>query len=131
MAAYADYDFYITVYLGAAIAEDAFPALALRASEQIDALTFGRAPKVPETDQATLTLLGKACCAAAEVEQAAQQAGGAVGVQAERLGNYSVTYAAGSEKQLSLAQQVEQAVSKYLAGTGLMFRGFYEGEYGR
>ncbi|MBX3046982.1 MAG: hypothetical protein KF698_08310 [Anaerolineales bacterium] len=131
MAAYADYDFYTDVYLGAAIAEEAFDALALRASEVIDAMTFQRAANVPEEDEATRILLGKACCAAAEVLNMAQQAGGVVGVQAERLGNYSVTYAASSDKQLSTSQQVELAVSKYLLGTGLMFRGFYEGEYGR
>jgi hypothetical protein len=43
MANYADYTFYTDDYLGTAIAEADFPALALRATAVIDAITFGRA----------------------------------------------------------------------------------------
>ena len=62
MAAYADYEFYVTTYQGAAIAQADFPLLALRASEVVDQVTFDRAAAVvtADTDAATVECVTKA-----------------------------------------------------------------------
>lgn len=129
MAAYADYTFYTSEYLGSAIAEADFDRLALRASEEIDHITFERAAAVTDTD--TIILIKKATCAVAETLQTIEKAGGAVGVQSERVGNYSVTYAEGSPMQQTKDDQVRMAAVIYLGVTGLMFQGFYAGEGGQ
>ena len=68
MAVYADYEYYTDTYLGTAIAETAFDALALRASAVIDRLTFDRAAVVitADEDDATIDLIQMATCAVAE-----------------------------------------------------------------
>ena len=85
MAVYADYEFYTTQYLGTAIAETAYDALALQA-----------------------------------------QAGSrADGITSERVGSHSVTYAAPTSHQ----REITLAAGRWLANTGLLYRGFADGEY--
>ena len=124
--AYADYLFYSTQYLGTAIAEVDFPALALRASAVIDAITFNRA--VDDTEN--VTAVKNAMCAVAEELQRQQQAGGADGIQSESQGRYSVAFAKNSDKMKSNQTKLEDAARVWLGNTGLMFAGFATGEYG-
>lgn len=126
MAAYADYTFYTTTFLGAAIAETAFDRLALRASEAIDQITFERAAPVVEadTDTATIARIQLATCAVAEAIQAKEN--GAGQITAEKVGSYSVTYASGVAK--SDLQRLIDAARPYLTSTGLMYRGFHADE---
>lgn len=127
MAAYADYEFYTDTYLGAAIAQADFDRLALRASEAIDAMTFQRAVDV--TDEDVVELRSMATCAVAETIQEIEKAGGAVGIQSERVGNHSVTYTTGSAMQQTTPERLLSAAKTYLLSTGLLYRGFLEGEY--
>jgi hypothetical protein len=115
MAAYSDLTFYKVTYLGTAIADAAYPRLALRATEKIDELTFGRAAL--ETDTALVTQIKFATCAVAEEIQRQEASGGAV--QSERQGNYSVTYLS----TLSEDARLLKAAKTYLGNTGLMYRG--------
>jgi hypothetical protein len=110
---YVDVEYYTATYLGNAIAQADFPRLALRASEKIDELTFGRAA----TDTTNTDAIQMATCAVAEEIQKLDAAGGAV--QSERQGNYSVTYLS----QLSEDARLLKAAKTYLGSTGLMFRG--------
>jgi hypothetical protein len=116
---YADYTFYTSTYLGTAIAEPEFPRLALRASERIDALTFGRAAGVVDeaADADAIERIKKAACAVAEEIQKLEASGGAV--QSERVGSVSVTYVSQATDEARYL-----AVAKfYLGPTGLMYRG--------
>jgi hypothetical protein len=130
MAAYADYTYYNGTYLGSAIAEADFPALALRASAVIDQITFNRAAPVvtADTDADTIDLIKKATCAVAD-ELNAQASESSTGVvQSESVGRHRVTYVTGSVR--TQASRQSDAARLYLGSTGLMYRGFASGEYG-
>jgi hypothetical protein len=123
--AYADYDFYIDTYLGTSIVEADFPALALRASQHIDNLTFGRAA----TDTDNETAIKNAMCAIAEELQRQDNADGVDGVTSETQGRYSVSYGATSSRTKSNQVKIEEIAKLWLANTYLMFSGFASGEY--
>lgn len=123
--AYADYTYYSETYLGTAIAEADYDRLALRASEYIDRITFGRAAEDEDyTDE-----IKKAACAIAEVLNEIEN-DGASGVQSEKVGSHAVTYAQNSTKLQTTNQRVIEAANLYLASSGLLYRGFATGEYG-
>jgi hypothetical protein len=134
MAAYADFTYYTGTYLGTAILSADFARLALRASASLDSMTLDRtAPVVTaNTDAATIDKIKMATCAVAEEIQRQEQAGGdtAIGIQSESIGSNSVTYTAGSLSNLNADQRLSRAAKLYLGNTGLMFRGFADGEYG-
>lgn len=135
--AYADFEYYSTVYLGTAINEDDFPRLSLRASSFLDYYTQGRAAK-----NADLDALKMACCAVAEQYQyidtakalaqkslsASLESDGEL--QSQTVGSWSKTYRSGgdsAQQALSSVQMAQAAlgsvVQQYLAGTGLLYRG--------
>lgn len=63
---YADYAFYKNTYYGETIPEDAFLRFAERASEKLDAVTFGRLEeKMPQKETAYIKIQ-KAVCAVAD-----------------------------------------------------------------
>jgi len=129
MTAYTDYEYYTDTYLGTAITtESIFDRLALRASAVIDRITFQRAEDV--TDEDDLDKIYMSCCAIADEMYSIEQGGGDDGIQSERTGNHSVTFAAGSKKSMSAMSRYIEAARLYLESTGLMFRGFADGEYG-
>lgn len=131
MAAYADYTFYSTTYLGTAIASSAFSRLALRASEAIDQITFNRAAAivVADEDDELIELIQKATCAVAEEIQSQEASSFLDGVASERVGNHQVSYAEYSRAMLSNQKKLTSAAAVYLGNSGLMFRGFEAGEY--
>jgi hypothetical protein len=131
MAAYADYTYYSGTYLGAAIASADFARLALRASSQIDAMTFDRAAVIvaAATDTATIDKIKMAMCAVAEELQAIEADGNADGIASESIGSNSVTYADNATRRMTADERLSKAARVYLATTGLMFLGFKSGEY--
>lgn len=135
--AYADYEYYTTTYLGAAIKEDDFPRLALRASSFLDYYTQGRAAKNSDLDA-----LKMACCAVAEQYQyidtaqalaqkslsASLESDGEL--QSQTVGSWSKTYRSGGDSAQQALSSVQTAqatlgsiAQQYLAGTGLLYRG--------
>ncbi len=132
MAAYADYSYYTTTYLGSAIASADFGRLALRASAVIDQVTFGRAAAVVDADEdaETIDKIKMATCAVAEEIQTQEASGNIDGVTSERVGNFSVSYGANSRAAMSGKAKQSEAAKLYLGDTGLMYRGFSENEYG-
>lgn len=126
--AYADLTYYQNTYLGTAIASADFARLSLRASAQIDALTFGRA--ADETDADNVDAIKMATCAIAEEIQSVEQDGNQDGIASESIGSNSVSYADNSSKRLTKDQRYFDAAQTYLGNTGLMFAGFMAGEYG-
>ena len=119
MATYADFAFYTDQFKGTAIAESDFDRLAMRASEELDQITFDRIAAVIEADEdgATIEKIQRATCAAAEELQKLESSGGAVST--ETVGKQSVTYAA----PLSEAQRLTRCAKRYLGLTGLMYAG--------
>jgi hypothetical protein len=132
MTAYVDYTYYSATYLGTAILSADFARLALRASAVIDQITFQRAAPIvaAATDTANIDLIKMATCAVAEEIQTEESEGSADGIQSESVGNFSVTYAVGSVKTMTLQDKRENAARLYLGGSGLMFKGFATDEYG-
>jgi hypothetical protein len=129
---YVTYQYYTDTYLGSVIASTLFAQLALRASAQIDVLTFNRTAAIiaAATDAATIDKIKMATCAVAEELQTQAANGNADGIQSESTGNNSVSYATNSVKMKSSVQKLADQASLYLSSTGLMFRGFASGEYG-
>ena len=123
MASYVDFSYYSETYLGIAIVAADFARLSLRASEQIDRLTFGRAADDEDNEDA----IKNATCAVAEIIQSVES--GASGIKSERVGDFSVNYVDGAGKSASAKVQYRDAAAHYLASTGLMFAGFIDGEY--
>jgi hypothetical protein len=122
MAAYCDYTYYTTTYLGTAITSAAFPALALRASAIIDQLTFQQA--VDQTDEDIVDLIKMATCAVAEQMKVVNDSGDVGGIKSESVGSHSVTYAENNENMKSVMQKYTDTAATYLISTNLMYRGF-------
>ena len=127
--AYVTYSYYTDTYLGSDIAEDDFDALALRASAQLDRITYNRAASVTDADD--LDAMKMATCAIAEEIQTIAQEGSSGGITSERVGSYSVTYADNNIKQLSAIQRYESVAAPYLENSNgnLLYKGFIAGEY--
>lgn len=132
MAAYADYAFYSSSFLGTAIDGSNFPRLALRASRIIDHITFNRAAAIitANTDDDTIEMIQMATCAVSEELNTQEQNGQLDGITSERVGSYSVSYGAGSRATMSNEEKQERAARLYLGQSGLMFRGFTDEENG-
>ena len=120
MTAYADYAFYTDEYLGRVIStEKDFTYFALRATEIIDSKTFGRIEEATDA-------VKRACCAAADELYTADtaKAKAVSGISSESVDGYSVSYRAYDAKCADeSAKRVDGAVKRYLAHTGLMYRG--------
>lgn len=117
MAAYADYQYYTQEFGGTAIPEEEFPALAIRASREIDLITMG---KIAGTDWADDPAVKNAVCAAAEVIRTDDARQAAVGFKSsETVGRVSVSY----QESAPLDTQIYGAAKAYLFPTGLLYRG--------
>ena len=132
MATYATFSYYQSTYLGTAIAEADFPRLALRASAQIDRVTFNRAAAIitANTETDNVTAIKNATCEVAEEIQRQESAANVDGVTNESQGQYSVSYGANSNRSKSNQSKIETAARLWLENTFLMFGGFNTGEYG-
>lgn len=132
MTTYADFTYYEDTFLGTAIAEADFPRLALRASAQIDRLTFARAAAIitANTETDNVTAIKMATCEIAEEIQRQESASNVDGVTSESQGQYSVSYGANSNRSKSNQSKIESAARLWLENTFLMFGGFNTGEYG-
>lgn len=128
--AYADYEYYITTYLGTAIQEADFPRLSLRASSFLDYYTQGKAAKNSELDA-----LKMACCAVAEQYQAVDAAkalaqnvlsvpqGSGNELQSQSVGTWTKTYRSGGDSaQQALASA--QAAQSTIALSPAIFRDY-------
>jgi|SRR5690606_3494864 len=128
--AYVNFAYYRDIYHGTAIAESDFPRLADIATADINLVTFDRAvEKMAGTDTDLIDLIKRATCAVAETNQAIEKSGGADAITQESQGRYSISYGANSSKQKTNFEKIKDAAYRYLANTGLMFNGFYAGEY--
>lgn len=105
--AYADYEFYKTVYRGT-LSEEDFVRLSERASDYIDGRT-GYILKSAGIPDELAERVQKACCAVAETIRDNEQ-----GVKvSEKVGNYSATF--GTVSQRSAEQRLDDTLQLYLA----------------
>ena len=132
MTVYIDYTFYTTTYGGTVITAAEFPSLAAKASAFIDFITMDRVAPYFEIvgpsdeEEAIIERIKLATCAVMDTQKALDSAGGLVA--SESVGSHSVSYV--TEKSQSPLTKKSDAAKMYLAQTGLMYRGFYAGEYG-
>ena len=138
---YADYSYYRDVYGGKSIPETDFLSVSGKASDRIDAVTFGRLENgVPEEYEKNV----KRCvCELSEViySYSALSDGSAIAgsgtVSSEKVGQYSVTYRSGTEQISSISAQLHGSsaglediyyavICRHLGRTGLLFRGVDE-----
>lgn len=121
---YADYAYYSGTYQGTAISEDAFAALARRASLLIDRITFNRL----NTGWPVTEAVKMAMCAVAETikatdeAQAEQTAAYAAGIKSESTDGRSVSYNDADAIRAAYEAQWSGAAEPYLMFTGLMDR---------
>lgn len=114
---YADYVYYTEKFHGSLVPEKSFERNALQASRYIDNVTFGRIGS-DVTDA-----VKNACCALAEIYYSGTLSPRAAsGVTSEKVGNYSVTYAA-AENVSTQQKRLRFAVKLWLGSTGLLYRG--------
>lgn len=133
--AYADFTYYQQSYIGTEITDEStFCQVAERASDYLDAVTFGRLETgIPLELE---TKVRRCCCALAEAYaafggNAGAAQGGAGSIKSESVGAYSVTYASSSERlslltgsdAAGLDSYLKQICGQYLGRTGLLYRG--------
>lgn len=140
---FCNFEFYKNEYLGNQIAEADFPRLAMRASEKLNTITYGRLHVVGEhikfiegcidtfLDEWTEEKIRKCTCAIAEklndveiAKNAMRQAGG-VGVKSISSGSESISFddvAVNSEKNLN--SEIYDIGKEYLTSTGLLYAGW-------
>lgn len=127
--AYADYEFYVSTYLGDAVPETDFDRMAARASEYLDSLTSGKAAMAAGGAQDAVQ---RSCCAIAEVLYADQQravensAGGPPSgavLKAETNGTWRQEYELTTDATKTIDRRVYDAAKRYLGAWGLLYRG--------
>ena len=133
---YADFAYYSEVYSGSLIPQEKFQSLAEKASDRIDAATFGRLENgVPEEYEKNIK---RCCCELAEsiYSYSALSDGSAIAgtIASENIGKYSVTYRSGTEQISAISAQLhggsagiediyKDIIMRHLGRTGLLFRG--------
>lgn len=123
MSEFLTFDFYTNQYLGNAISEADFPRLCRRAWSFLEYYTRNKVNSSPATDAVLM-----AACALAEqyqiIERAQMASMGENGeIQSQTVGAYSVSYRSGSDVSASARLELANIVRRYLAGTGLLYRG--------
>lgn len=90
-----DYDFYVNSYMGTAIPESAFPGVAVRAAQSLQALRRQYQVKAADTVSQQMAL-----CAMAEVLYTDRKPG----VTAAKVGSVSVRYDGSTSRQRQLLE---------------------------
>lgn len=131
MAEYADYKFYKEKFHGITVPEDAFSNASVQASSYMKYITGGRIKDSFEADYPEYAEdIKLAVCAMAEVfYQECKRTSKHDGreVTSENNDGYAVTYAGISDNGASLAEkQAKKIANRYLAHTGLLYRGVYD-----
>ena len=122
--AYADFSFYKDTFKGLVITDETiFESVSERASDYINAVTFGRINKNILSDIAISDKIKRCCCALAEINFQFQSYSQGKKIQSESNGKYSVSYAVPSINESNAGLLFKRECIKYLGDTGLMYRG--------
>ena len=119
---YADYNFYVTEYMGSAIPDTAYDGIARAADAYINYITHNRI-RVDELPEWVLERVKMAACAVAETCYKQVGDEDSTTVSSESVGNHSKSYSvvkrSFEDRQLEKLTQAKM----YLHGTGLMYGG--------
>lgn len=115
--AYADYDYYTSVY-GGTMPEADFNRLARQSSAYLDRVTFDRIDTgLPDN---VMGRVKDACCALADAYLLNENGGG---VASESNDGISVHYVNSGGNAKNDNQRLSEAAALYLGNTGLLYRG--------
>lgn len=117
MTNYADYAYYTDTYEGAVIDAASFDLYAARATQKIKLYTFNRIVDDNIPDEAKMC-----CCELAEALFKADKED-TKGIASEKVGEYSVTYVSADAKENLMHISTQNVINKWLAMTGLLYRG--------
>ena len=127
--AYADFSFYKDIFKGLIITDETiFESVSERASDYINAATFGRINKNILSDIAISDKIKRCCCALSEATFQFQSYSQGKKVQSESNGKYSVSYAVPSVNESNAGLLFKRECIKYLGDTGLMYRGVFNAD---
>lgn len=118
---YADYNFYITEYMGSAIPDTAYAAIARAADAYINYITHNRI-KVDELPEWVLERVKMAACAVAETCYK-QESDEDATVASESVGNHSKSFAVVNRSFADREREKLTKAKQYLHGTGLLYGG--------
>ena len=122
MTPYADEPYYKDSYLAGRkpVISSGFVFYFRLASQLIDQYTFGRLKEARAIPEA----VRMCCCELAEAEfRIEKQRSEAAGKTSEKIGSYSVSFAAGQETAQASAREQHGIIMKWLADTGLCYQG--------
>ena len=117
MTNYADYAYYTDTYGGAVIDTASFNLYAGKATQKIKLYTFNRIADDSIPDEAKMC-----CCELAELIFRADKED-TKGIASEKVGEYSVTYTSPEAKEKQLSKSTSDIIYRWLAMTGLLYRG--------
>lgn len=119
---YADFEYYINMYGGTALNNEAFSNLAKRASAYVDYITMGKAANMPDNENIKM-----AVCALSEIYQVIENAHSSVmdgkEISSQSVGSWSATYRSGADISEEYEKKLRLVANKYLMSTGLLYRG--------
>lgn len=121
---YTDENFYKEKYLlgRKPVISTGFLFYARQASQIIDQYTFGRLKDTAEADIPGEVQM--CCCELAEAEcQMEKQKNASGGKTSEKIGTYSVSFGSAAETANAAVSERREIVMKWLANTGLCYRG--------
>jgi len=124
MDAFIDYLYYLNNG-GSSISESEFDRYAVRASYQVNFLTFNRAEAIitADTNLSLIDRIKRATVAVADVMKSYSVSEGGALIQSEKVGDHSVQYRSGDELRSQETQAVSSVVEMYLSHTGLLYPG--------
>ena len=126
---YADYEFYTTVMKRDELTQEEFEKYEIMAEDYIDGITWHRIPDMTESEMTERTALQirKAVCMMAEQAAREDKASSEipVGINSENNDGYSVSYlnTTKTEQQSDADSVMRGIAARYLADTGLLYRG--------
>ena len=119
---YADYNFYLTEYMGSAIPEDVYGAVVRAAEAYINYITHNRinADELPEW---VMERVKMAVCAVADTCYKQEHDDDSATVASESVGNHSKTFAVVKRGFAEREFEKLTKAKQYLHGTGLLYGG--------
>jgi hypothetical protein len=117
---YADYNYYSGTFKGNTIPESDFGAYAVKASGEIDCLTINRIKA-----DSIIDAIKKATCLIAEVIYKQDIDDKKNIISSESVGTHKVTYNVAIKTEQQKKKEIYDAACKYLAFTGLLYRGTF------
>ena len=119
---YADYNFYLTEYMGSFIPDTAFTEQARSADAYIDYLTHNRI-EMADLPLAVQRKVKMAACAVADICYKQMTDEDSTTVSSESVGNHSKSYAVVKKSFADREREKFTKAKQYLHGTGLMYGG--------